>query len=198
MKFAEYRYLCLSDLHRITGSVSTGSFLRSVLFGGSYKYSFWMRTCAWLQSRTVLKISLYPLARLILRHYVYKFGIDIPHTTRIGPGFYIGHFSGIIVNGKSIIGRDVNISQGVTLGRANRGSRRGTPVIGDRVYIGPGVKIVGAVNIGKDVAIGANCVITSDIPDNSVVVGVPGRVISQDGSQGYITRTDYDAKLGRS
>ena len=198
MTYSDYKYLVLSDLHRITGSVSRRSLWRSVFLGGAFRYSFWMRTCAWMSGHSILRLTLYPFARLVLQHYVYKFGIDIPHTTQIGPGFYIGHFSGIIVNGKSIIGRDVNISQGVTLGRANRGSRRGTPVIGDRVYIGPGVKIVGSVKVGNNVAIGANCVITSDIPDSSVVVGVPGKVISNEGSQGYITRTDYDAKLGRA
>jgi serine O-acetyltransferase len=78
------------------------------------------------------------------------------------------------------------------LGKANRGVRKGYPVIGDNVYIGPGAKIVGNVHIGNNVAIGANCVVTKDIPDNSVVVGVPGRVISLESSVGYINRTDYD------
>ena len=64
-------------------------------------------------------------------------------------------------------------------------------MIGRNVYIGPGAKIVGAVHVGDDVAIGANCVVTDDVPDHAVVVGVPGRVISFDGSAGYVNRTDY-------
>jgi serine O-acetyltransferase len=83
----------------------------------------------------------------------------------------------------------------VTLGEANRGDRRGCPVLGDNVYIGPGAKIVGAVRIGNDVAIGANCVVTKDVPDHSVVVGIPGRVISQEGSAGYVNRTDYEGRI---
>jgi serine O-acetyltransferase len=95
-----------------------------------------------------------------------------------------------------VIGRNCNISQGVTIGRANRGRNKGYPVLGDGVYIGPGAVIAGSVRIGNDVAIGANCVVTTDIPDHSVVVGVPGRVISSEGAEGYVNRTDYDGKIG--
>jgi serine O-acetyltransferase len=80
----------------------------------------------------------------------------------------------------------------VTLGKVNRGEKKGYPVIGDNVYIGPGAKIVGKIKIGNHVAIGANCVVTRDIPDHGVVVGIPGEVISFEGSSGYINKTDYD------
>lgn len=79
----------------------------------------------------------------------------------------------------------------MTLGQANRGRRKGHPVVGDDVYLGPGAKVVGAVRIGNDVAIGANCVVTDDVPDHAVVVGVPGRGVSLDGSAGYVDNTDY-------
>jgi serine O-acetyltransferase len=128
----------------------------------------------------------------MLNHLVYKLGISISPSTEIGSGFYIGHFGGIVINGKSVIGKNCNISQGVTLGQANRGKNIGYPTLGDNIYIGPGAKIVGAVKIGNNVAIGANCVVTKDIPDNSVVVGVPGKVISQEGSIGYVNKIDYD------
>lgn len=80
-----------------------------------------------------------------------------------------------MVNHRVRIGRNCNISHGVTLGQANRGRRTGVPVIGDGVYIGPGAKVVGAVTVGDNVAIGANCVVVDDVPDNAVVAGVPGR-----------------------
>ena len=99
------------------------------------------------------------------------------------------------MNGESIIGKNCNISQGVTLGQANRGRNKGYPILGDNIYIGPGAKIVGAVKIGNNVAIGANCVVTRDIPDNSVVVGIPGKVISQEGAKGYVNNTDYEDKI---
>lgn len=101
------------------------------------------------------------------------------------------------MNHLSTIGKNCNISQGVTLGQANRGKNTGYPTLGDNVYIGPGAKIVGAVKIGNDVAIGANCVVTHDIPDHAVVVGVPGKVISWAGTAGYMDRTDYDGMIRR-
>lgn len=116
------------------------------------------------------------------RHY----GIQIPYKTKIGKGFYIGHFGTIIVNGNAVIGDNVNISQGVTIGQANRGKRKGVPIIGNEVYIGPGAKIVGKVVIGNNVAIGANAVVTNDIPDNACVVGVPARIINMQGAEGYV------------
>ena len=128
----------------------------------------------------------------------YKFGIGIPVQTVIGSGLFIGHFGGIFINGNCVIGKNVNISHGVTLGQASRGKREGFPILGDNIYIGPGAKVIGAVRIGNNVAIGANCVVTKDIPDNSVVVGVPGRIISADGATGYVLRTDYEERLGRS
>jgi serine O-acetyltransferase len=80
----------------------------------------------------------------------------------------------------------------VTIGQSNRGKRKGCPTIGNEVYIGPGAKIFGNIKIGNNVAIGANSVVTRDIPDNAVVVGIPGNVISYNGSDGYINRIDYE------
>jgi serine O-acetyltransferase len=191
--FIEYRYLVLSDLFRIYGNAHTLTLVRAVIAGGTYKYNFWMRTAAFLRGNVATKFTLYPFARFLLDRQVYRFGISIPDPTKIGSGFYIGHFSGIIVNDQTIIGKNCNISQGVTIGRVNRGSYTGIPTIGNNVYIGPGAKIIGKIHIGNNVAIGANCVVTRDVPDNSVVVGIPGRVISDKGSFGYINHTEYDA-----
>jgi serine O-acetyltransferase len=195
MKYSEYKFLVLSDLYRITGNIKTSILIKHVMIGESFKYNFWMRTCLYARTIPLLKYTIYPFARIMLHRQTYKLGISIPHTTQIGSGFYIGHFGGIIVSGKSIIGKNCNISQGVTIGMANRGKNKGYPQLGDNIYIGPGAKIVGAVKIGNNVAIGANCVVTKDIPENSVVVGIPCRVISQEGSLGYVNKTDYDGKI---
>lgn len=193
--FSQYRFLVLSDLYRITGNAKRTSLLRYIFHGESYRYNFWMRTCAYAKGNPLLRYTLYPFARLVLGHLVYKLGISIPAGTSIGSGFYIGHFGGIVVSQKATIGRNCNISQGVTIGRANRGRNQGYPVLGNNIYIGPGAVIAGSVRIGDNVAIGANCVVTTDIPDDSVVVGIPGRIISQAGAAGYVNRTDYDGKL---
>jgi serine O-acetyltransferase len=156
-----------------------------------FQFTFWLRLVAWLRIEPSLIKVLRPLARLVKRHLSYKYGISIPASTQIGPGFYIGHFGGIVVSKASTIGSNCNISQGVTLGQANRGQRAGAPSIGDNVYIGPGAKVVGRVHVGSNVAIGANAVVTSDVPDNAVVAGVPAKVLSYEGSAGYVNRTDY-------
>jgi len=198
MNYSKYKYLILSDLFRITGNVSLIELIRHVFLGESYKYNFWMRTCRYTRSNTLLKYMIYPIARIFLNHLTYKLSISIPPSTEIGSGFYIGHFGGIVINGKSVIGKNCNISHGVTLGQANRGANKGYPTLGDNVYIGPGAKILGAVKIGNNVAIGANSVVTKDILDNSVVAGVPARIISVKGAAGYINRTDYDRMLIKS
>lgn len=131
-----------------------------------------------------------------MRHHGFRLGINIPYQIDVGPGFYISHFTGVFVNSRCRIGRNCNLSQGVTLGLANRGPRKGVPTLGDNVYIGPGAKVVGAVHIGDGVAVGANAVVTSDLPAYSVAVGIPARVISEQGSAGYVARTDYESVLG--
>ena len=191
MKFNEYINLQKSDLYRYDGKSSFSSFIYHGIFTPGFKYTFWMRTCAFFSSHLMLRFLLFPFSWLILQHYEYKFGISIFYRTKISSGFYIGHFGSIIINQNSVIGMNCNISQDVTLGQSNRGIRKGYPVVGDSVYIGPGAKIIGNVRIGNNVAIGANCVVTKDIPDNSVVVGIPGKIISSNGSYGYINNADY-------
>ena len=113
-------------------------------------------------------------------------GISIPASAKIGHSFYIGHFGGIIINANVIIGNDCNISQGVTIGVGGRGEKRGTPILGDKVYVGANAVVSGNVNIGYEVLIGACSLVNQSIPDCSVVLGVPAVIISQKGSKGYI------------
>ena len=180
--------LVRSDLFRYRGEVAWSQFFRTVLLVPGFRYSFFLRLCSYLRSKILLR-PIYVPVFLYHRHLKFTYGISISPHTDIGPGFYIGHFGGIVVSKNTKIGRNCNISQGVTLGRKNRGKYVGEPVIGDQVYIGPGAKVIGGVHVGNNVAIGANCVIVDDVPDDAVVVGVPGRVISTRGSYGYVSRT---------
>ena len=77
---------------------------------------------------------------------------------------------------------------------ANRGPKEGCPTIGDNVYIGPGAKLFGRISIGDNAAIGANAVVTGDMPDSAVAVGVPAKAVSSSGSSGYVNNTDYDTR----
>jgi serine O-acetyltransferase len=192
MTVNELKFLIIADLYRIQGKTDSKTFYQNLLINPGFKVAFWIRVCAYLRQHQQLKHSLYHVVRVILQHEIVKYGIDISHRTQIQSGLLIVHYGGIVVNSQAIIGKNCTISHGVTVGEANRGRNKGFPVIGDNVYIGPGAKIVGNVHIGNDVAIGANCVVTKDIPDHAVVVGVPGRAISSNGAQDYVNRTDYE------
>jgi serine O-acetyltransferase len=123
---------------------------------------------------------------LWLNRLKYKFGFDISYRTNIGKGFYIGHFGGIVVHGDAEIGENCNLSQGVTIGVLIRGKKPGVPKIGSRCFLGPGATILGGVNIGDDVLIGANAIVTFDVPSNSVVASPLASIVSNQGSKGYI------------
>ena len=103
-------------------------------------------------------------------------GIELPCEVVLGRRFRIDHFGGIIISGDAVFGDDCIIRNGVTVGLRHTGMR-GSPVIGNRVDIGAGAKILGPVHIGDDVAIGANAVVISDVPSNSIAVGIPARIL---------------------
>ncbi|MBK1643689.1 serine acetyltransferase [Thiocapsa imhoffii] len=103
-------------------------------------------------------------------------GIDLPCEARVGRRFLIEHFGGIIISGDAVFGDDCVVRNGVTVGLRHRGVR-GAPIIGDRVDIGAGAKVLGPIRIGNDVAIGANAVVIRDIPDGHLAVGVPARIL---------------------
>jgi serine O-acetyltransferase len=189
MKFSQYVFLLRSDLHRYAGNSTFSSFMYHFVLSAGYRYSFWVRTCAYLHSRFISRFLLFPIAWLVLRSFGYLFGMSIPFQTQIGSGFYINRARGIVIHPSTVIGRNCNISHQVSLGEP---AEKGQPVIGDYVYIGPRAKVSGNLRIGNHVAISADCVVTTDIPDQSVVFGDPGRVAPLEESEIYIYRTDYE------
>ena len=102
-------------------------------------------------------------------------GIDLPCETQVGRRLVIEHFGGIVISGDSVIGDDVTLRHGVTLGLRRTGVP-GAPVIGNGVDIGAGAKILGPVHIGAGAVIGANAVVLCDVPAGALAVGVPARV----------------------
>jgi serine O-acetyltransferase len=196
VQFKEYRYLVLSDLYRIVGDVKLSALIRLVLIGDKYQYIFWMRTCQYARANPLLRIWFYPIARMMLRRYSYKYGISIPFTTQIGSGLYVGHIGGIVVNPGCVIGKNCNLYHGASLLEGGLGDDLGWPTIGDNTFIGPGAKVIGPVRIGNNVLIVANSVVVRDVPDNAVVWGPLGRVISYEGSKDNILNADYEDRLG--
>jgi serine O-acetyltransferase len=102
-------------------------------------------------------------------------GAEIPCEARIGRRLRIDHSHGIVISGDAWLGDDVILRNGVTIGLRHTGTR-GSPVIGNRVDIGAGAKILGTIRVGDDVGIGANAVVLNDVPSNAIAVGVPARI----------------------
>ena len=115
--------------------------------------------------------------------------IEIPRTTKIGEGLYIGHAYNITINPKAVLGKNVNIHRGVLIGQTNRGGRQGAPVIGDEVWIGINAVIVGNVKIGDDVLIAPNSYVNCDVPSYFIVFGNPCIIKHRENAtEGYVNR----------
>lgn len=180
------RALIASDLYRYAGKLGPAAFLRHYLFTPGFKYTAVMRLCGYLKQRRLTKWTLYPPLKLLLLRYRYKYGIAIPEYTKVGPGLFINRFGGVMINGDAVIGANCNITHGSMLGQLNRGERAGSPVLGDEVFLAAGCKVIGHIRLGDRAAVGANAVVTRDVPDDGVVGGIPAKLLSDKGSAGYI------------
>lgn len=124
---------------------------------------------------------------LLSLRYSRKYGLEVL-SSNIGPGLYLGHAHNINVHPDAVIGKNCNLNKGCTVGRENRGSRNGVPIVGDNVWIGSNAMVCGKIKIGHDVLIAPNAYVNFDVPDHSVVVGNPGKIYSRiNATEGYIT-----------
>lgn len=121
------------------------------------------------------------LARILSQINRFFTGIEIHPGAKIGRRFFIDHGAGVIIGETTEIGDDVTLYQGVTLGGTGKEKGKRHPTIGNRVMISAGAKILGSITIGDNVKVGAGAVVLRDVPPNTTVVGVPGRVVVQDG-----------------
>ena len=132
----------------------------------------------------------YFIARWISQRAARKTGIEIHPGAQIGKGFFIDHGHGVVIGETTIIGDNVTLYQGVTLGGTGKESGKRHPTLGDNVMVSVGAKVLGSFTIGENSKIGAGSVVLSEVPPNSTVVGVPGRVVKQDNVR--IPRNDLD------
>jgi len=114
-------------------------------------------------------------------------GIEIHPGAEIGRRFFIDHGMGVVIGETTIIGDDVTLYQGVTLGGTGKEKGKRHPTLRNNVVVGGGAKILGNVTIGENCRVGAGSVVLSDVPDNSTIVGVPGHIIFRDGKRVVIT-----------
>ncbi|MCR5002417.1 MAG: serine O-acetyltransferase [Lachnospiraceae bacterium] len=122
----------------------------------------------------------YFLARFISQRAVRKTGIEIHPGAQIGSGFFIDHGSGVIIGETTIIGNNVTLYQGVTLGGTGKETGKRHPTIEDNVMISAGAKVLGSFTIGAGSKIGAGSVVLEEVPPNCTVVGVPGRIVKRE------------------
>jgi serine O-acetyltransferase len=121
---------------------------------------------------------------------VRKTGIEIHPGATIGKGLFIDHGNGVVIGETAIVGDNVTLYQGVTLGGTGKETGKRHPTIGNNVMISAGAKVLGSITIGENTKIGAGSVVLNEIPPNSTVVGVPGRVVKRDNVK--IPREDMD------
>lgn len=133
------------------------------------------------------------LARYISQRGVRKTGIEIHPGARIGKGLFIDHGNGVIIGETAIIGDNVTIYQGVTLGGTGKEHGKRHPTVEDNVMISAGAKVLGSFTIGANSKIGAGSVVLSEVPPGSTVVGVPGRVVKRNNQ--VLPREDLDQDL---
>lgn len=132
----------------------------------------------------------YFLARWISQRGVRKTGIEIHPGAKIGRGLFIDHGSGVIIGETAILGNNVTLYQGVTLGGTGKEKGKRHPTLEDNVMVSAGAKVIGSFTVGKNSKIGAGSVVIEEVPPNCTVVGVPGRVVRM-GDQ-KIPRSDLD------
>ena len=137
-----------------------------------FRFHHWL----WIHGWQFPARALSQLARLVT-------GIEIHPGAQIGRRFFIDHGMGVVIGETTIVGDDVTLYQGVTLGGTGKEHGKRHPTIGNNVVIGSGAKILGNITIGENCRIGAGSVVLRDVPDNSTVVGVPGHIVLREGQR---------------
>ena len=148
---------------------------------------FGYRFCRWvylLDAPWLVRIPLNFVAAVVTLFVRVTTQIELPGNAKIGPGLYIAHTGCIVVNSRAVIGSHCTLTHGVTIGHRGGGRARasGTPVIGDRVYVGPGAAIIGPITIGSDALVAVGAIVTQSVPARGVVAGNPARLLSSRGS----------------
>ena len=168
--------LIRSDRYRIVGKKeSLCRLILNIMKPYSPSILFWFRLCAY-------KGYLFPFCRFMYVRACHRAQVDIPYSTKIGYGFYLGHNMCIVINGGTIIGNNVDVSQFLNIGT----NKKSPAIIGNNVYIGPHVSIVENVKIGCSTTIGAGAVVVKNTPANSTVVGIPAKVIHYNNPGRYV------------
>ena len=170
MERQEYKTIITADKYRWSEENNT-------ILIPQYRFMRLKRFCNyWKEHNKVVFI----VGRIVYEHYKRKYNTDIPASTQIGFGCKIRHLGGIVINPGVVIGNNVDILNGVLLGQMDRGRKKGTPTIGNNVFIGTNAIVVGKINIGDDVVIAPGSYVNFDVPSHSIIIGNPGKIIARE------------------
>lgn len=191
------------DLARYRERLGQPALAIMLLFPGFQAVALY-RISRWLNTRGRKGLIWWPIIGLeavLTRIVEIITGIYISPNAQIGPGLYFPHFGCIFIGDRSVIGSNCDIYQGVTIGYGGRKAKGGYPVLGDRTFVAAGAKVLGPLQLGDDVVVGANAVVTKSADARAVLVGIPARVHSYAGSfdmiryPGYATDPQRQASL---
>ena len=172
------------DLLRYTQKNSRTDFIKTLLRNPAFKFFYFFRLCQFYKDKNKVK---YLLVKLFLVKYKLKYGYQIPSCVDIGCAIKIDHLGSVIINEDAVIGDYITINSSVTIGQTNRGANKGVPTLKNRIWIGANAVIVGNITIGSNVLIAPNAYVNFDVPENSVVIGNPAKIIYNDkATEGYI------------
>jgi serine O-acetyltransferase len=179
-----------ADACRYSGRTDLRAMIFAYLHHPGFRFTYYLRKVDYYRSRRrSLAVFAYIYNRVLLDHYRFKYGFDISPTMSLGQGIFIAHFGGVVISPYAVLGSNVNIAHGVTIGATSRGGRKGAPTLEDRVWVGAHAIIVGKVTIGREALIAPGAYVNFDVPARAVVLGNPGQIISYAGSEGYVNNT---------
>lgn len=172
----------MADVHRQYGKSGWGLVIKALLTKRNYRVLFTMRACNSLKVKSFLFKPLLIALKLLHRIFTNAASMDLPSTVNVGKGLAITHGWGLVVNGRAVIGENVTLFHGVTLGCRDRIDKDGNrvtefPTIENNVWVGPHAMIVGGVTIGEGSRIGGGAFVATDIPAFSVVTGNPSNIV---------------------
>ncbi len=171
-------------IEKIEADVKRWGREKHLMFLPQYRFLFIKRKCEYWREKNKIIWFLY---RYIYERYKMKYMMDIPATVKIGKGLRIEHIGGIVINPEAELKENITILNGVLIGAQNRGEKKGSPMIGNYVWIGTNAVIVGSIHIGNNVLIAPGAYVNFDVPDDSIVIGNPGKIIKKENAtDGYI------------
>ncbi|SDS56099.1 serine O-acetyltransferase [Paenibacillaceae bacterium GAS479] len=168
-----------SDIRAVFDNDPAARSMFEVVFTYSGLHAIWAHRVAHM----LFKRKFYTLARIVSQVSRFMTGIEIHPGARIGNRLFIDHGMGVVIGETCEIGDDVVIYQGVTLGGTGKEKGKRHPTIGSNVVIGSGAKVLGSFRVGENCNIGSNSVVLREVPDNSTVVGNPGRIVKRNGQR---------------